>query len=253
MYHEIGIQKLSPAQISRILNGHSVRVKHGSHHALKVSHEHHKKIMSAHRRGAGVNLMLDPYAIQLNQHLRGHKQHLHKSHGEGEGFKFDDAHMRPLMRSIGNVINPLALAGLGEGVRKRGRPRKHHAVHHKSHGEGDGFRRRTHKGKGSLEDVVGKMNPLYWGYELGHDVIAPALMGHGEGEGIRRRGRPRKSGALLPAGYSEGEGIHRKKRGRPRKHALKAKGEGKRGRVGKRGKGTFGSMLGSLAGNFLPF
>jgi len=80
MYHEIGIQKLSPAQISRILNGHGVRVKHGTHHKIHASTEQHKKIMSAHKKGKAHTLTFDPYQIAQHQHLRGHK-----SMGEGEG------------------------------------------------------------------------------------------------------------------------------------------------------------------------
>jgi len=49
MYHPTHIAKLSAAQISKILNGHRVRVKHGNHHVLHLSHEQHKKVMSAHK------------------------------------------------------------------------------------------------------------------------------------------------------------------------------------------------------------
>jgi hypothetical protein len=58
-----------------------------------------------------------------------------------KGRGFDDATIRPLMKEIGTWINPGTLVGLGIS------------------------------GKG-IEDA----NPLYLGYQLGHDVIAPNLM-----------------------------------------------------------------------------
>lgn len=57
-----------------------------------------------------------------------------------KGRGFDDATIRPLMKEIGTWINPGTLVGLGLS------------------------------GKG-IEDA----NPLYLGYQLGHDVIAPNL------------------------------------------------------------------------------
>ena len=71
MYHQVGIEKLSKAQISKLLNGHRVRVKHGSHHKVHMSEEHVKKIMRSHKKGAASTIQLDPYAIEHNQHLRG--------------------------------------------------------------------------------------------------------------------------------------------------------------------------------------
>ncbi len=34
MYHEVGLAKLSPAQLSQLQNGHKVRVKMGEAHKL---------------------------------------------------------------------------------------------------------------------------------------------------------------------------------------------------------------------------
>ena len=53
MYHEAGIEKLSKAQISKLLNGHRVRGKYGSHHKVHLSQEQHKKLHSAHNKGCG--------------------------------------------------------------------------------------------------------------------------------------------------------------------------------------------------------
>ena len=70
MYHEAGIQALSKKQISRLLNGHPVRIKHGSHHKIHLSADHHKKLHRAHAKGSALTVTLDPFAIQHNQHLR---------------------------------------------------------------------------------------------------------------------------------------------------------------------------------------
>ena len=74
-YHEQGIEKLSPAQISKLLNGHPVRVKHGLHHKLHVSEEHLKKLHRAHHKGSAATLQLDPYAIELNQQFSASSHH----------------------------------------------------------------------------------------------------------------------------------------------------------------------------------
>ena len=168
MYSSVGIQQLSPTQISRILNGHSVRVKHGNAHNLKVTHEHHKKIMSAHRRGAGVNIALDPYAIQHNQHLRGHKKHYGMGEGMGEGIH----HLHTLSRH------------------------PHHR-HHKRHGMG------ILTDVGSLASDVGHAL-----YPIAKDIgvsYAKKRLGLGEGLMRQRKKRASRGGALMPSGYGEGK------------------------------------------------
>jgi hypothetical protein len=125
MYHKIGIEKLSHNQMLKMLRGHAVRVKHGAHQHIHVSAEQHKKIMAAHRRGCGCNIMMDPYQQDMHRH--------------GEGF------LNKLERvgtEIGKTASPVAvnLAGkyaekslLGNGMHKhRRRPKKHHPKHGES-------------------------------------------------------------------------------------------------------------------------
>ena len=71
MYHEVGIQALSPKQISRLLNAHPVRVKAGSDAKIQVTADHAKKLAKAGMKGSALTVTLDPFAIQNNQHLRG--------------------------------------------------------------------------------------------------------------------------------------------------------------------------------------
>ncbi len=70
-YTPVGLEQLSERQTSRLLNGHAVRVKHGSKHKVFLSTEQHKKLMKAHKKGSAVNLVFDPYQMEGHSHLRG--------------------------------------------------------------------------------------------------------------------------------------------------------------------------------------
>lgn len=118
MYHKTGIQTLSPTQISRILNGHRVRIKHGSGQEMHLSNEQHKKLMSASKKGCGITVELDPYQMDMNQHLRGAKK--------GKGF-FDSA--LKIGKQVGKKVAPVlidygadqlknAIANSGDGIRR---------------------------------------------------------------------------------------------------------------------------------------
>jgi len=125
MYHKIDIEKLSPNQIGKLLNGHRIRVKHGKGHQIHVTEEQHKKIHKAHRKGCAVNIQLDPFAIHNNHHLRAHRaqlalhpHHAHLMHGHGEGF-FDDIRrafspveraLAPVARIAKPILKPIAKA-----------------------------------------------------------------------------------------------------------------------------------------------
>ena len=101
MYTPVGIHQLSAKQISRLLNGHGVRVKHGSHHKVHLSSEQHKKLIRAHHKGSGVTLVLDPYQIQHHQHMRGEgvMSSLKKAYGHVKNIA---GHAR---RAIGHATN----------------------------------------------------------------------------------------------------------------------------------------------------
>jgi hypothetical protein len=71
MYHKASIAPLSSTQISKILNGHSVRVSPGSKHDIELSKEQFKKFAKAHKNGKAMTLTMDPFQIQNHQHLRG--------------------------------------------------------------------------------------------------------------------------------------------------------------------------------------
>jgi len=71
MYHKIKIGNLSNTQISRLLNGHGVRISDGFNHEIELSKEQLKKLMKATEKGKAMTLTLDPFQIQNHQHLRG--------------------------------------------------------------------------------------------------------------------------------------------------------------------------------------
>jgi hypothetical protein len=259
MYHKIGIQRLSPTQISKLLNGHRVRVKHGSGHEIHASAEQHKKIMTAHHKGKAHTLQFDPYQMAQHQHMRGHAHHApvhhrpvhharHHKMGHGDGvfdsfvgavkdagsalgkpFEIGGVNPFDLGYTIGHdYLGPMIAGhGEGEGVRRRGRPRKHHAV---KHGHGIPLLTPSRKplhpyGYGEGE---GEGNTMHGYGRAGRR----GRRGKGEGEGIKRRGRKSHGEALMPAGY--GEGV--KRRGRK-----------------SRGEGIAGDAIGKIIGSYIPY
>jgi hypothetical protein len=100
-YHPISIGKLSPTQISKILNSHPVRIKGGSVHNIEISTEQLKKFAKAHNLGKSYTISLDPFQIQNHQHLRGGKigLNLAKTLSKVAGTAAEDAGAR-LTRSL---------------------------------------------------------------------------------------------------------------------------------------------------------
>ena len=71
MYHKASIAPLSSTQISKILNGHSVRISAGNGHDIELSKEQLKKFAKAQKSGKGMTVTMDPFQMQNHQHLRG--------------------------------------------------------------------------------------------------------------------------------------------------------------------------------------
>jgi len=193
MYHPTKLAKLSKAQISKLLNGHRVRVKHGSHHTVHLSNEQHKKLMKAHSKGASCCMEFDPYQMQHHQHLReeceGDGVRGRRAGGRRGGSFMDFAKgafktIAPLAIDEGGKFLKSKIEGMGASKR-----RTHHVKHHsKKHG-GDIGSDILH-GLQVAEPYIEKYGPM----------VAPLLLGLGEGEGIRQRGRKHGS-SLIPAGY----------------------------------------------------
>lgn len=212
MYQEVGIQKLSPPQIRKLLKGERVIVKKGSDHKLMVNKEQHKKISKAHMKGKGLTIQLDPYAIDMNQK-------------EGSGF-FNVLRKiaSPVIKTVAPIAkdvmkNPLvkavapALLDVGANIAKE-------AVKKQLLGEGavkkaPKRRGRPKKGEGFFGDLIKvgrKLAPIV--APVARQVVEPLaqevikkVTGRGakkvkKGEALLPAGY--EGGALLPAGYGEG-------------------------------------------------
>lgn len=198
MYHQINIKKLSPAQISKLLNGHRIRVSHGSGHMIHASHEQHNKITKAHKKGCGTTIQFDPYQIENHKHLKGiHPPHggsvssVAKSIGKA-GFKS----LAPIAVDYASNFLKNKISGHGEGM--------HHSHHtHHQHGHGEGMHHTHH-----AHYLHGHGEGMHHTHHL-----------HGHGESIyhpnhaHTHGEALSGGALNAAGYGKTRGRKTKGRG----------------------------------------
>lgn len=116
MYHTLSIDHLSKKQVSKLLNGHPVRVKMGSGGKIHVTSEQAKKMHRAGLKGCAITLTLDPYAIQHNQHLRDAVGMLRKLGVlKGEGKLIDQPFtVRQAVNSTGDFFkDPAGTLGFG--------------------------------------------------------------------------------------------------------------------------------------------
>lgn len=73
MYHAIRVEQLSKEQTNKLLRGQPVRVKHNPQGplSLKLSTEQAKKIARSYKNGSACNVEFDPYQIDDHQNLKG--------------------------------------------------------------------------------------------------------------------------------------------------------------------------------------
>lgn len=194
MYQEVGIAKLSPAQVSRLRNGHKVRIKMGNAHQIYLSKEQLKKLNSAHKKGKAYTVLFDPY--QIEKHSNGEYGNISikskkSKKSTGEGLVSDVLH------TAGNVSKSI---GLGVARKHTTAPKK----------------RITKKGKGLFGDLgniakTGAISIAQQGMNAVNDKINDKINGMGAVAHRRIVGRrvinKKKShggsgGALYPAGVS---------------------------------------------------
>ena len=228
MYHSTGVQKLSPSQMSKLRNGHPVRIKQGSGNSLHLTDAQIKKLAQAHKRGAAYTIQMHPE--QAEKHgsgifgdikkfaistVRKNRDLINPIIGRARSYAksgiqklADKANSQvdkytPEIEGegiVGDLLSGL-IKSTGLGMKKRGRPKG------------------TKKGKGILSSIAKAVGPAII------DAAANAAKGKVEGMGIkrvgrprkkaskkaskkpktRRVGRPRKGGALIAPGYSAGE------------------------------------------------
>ena len=233
MYTLVGIQKLSETQKSRLRNGHPVRIKKGSGNQLQLTNEQIQKLESATKKGDAYTLTLHPeqaekhgsgffgdIASKAKAFARKHKDLINPIIGRvraGAKSGIDklaakanekvDEYIKPIEGEgiIGDALKGLiSMTGLGM-KKKRGRPKKilTEVVDNKV---------RVRKGNGILGNIIKAVAPAVI------DAAAGAVKGKVEtlGSGVARKkivglgikkvgksrkaGRPRKGGALFPAG-----------------------------------------------------
>jgi hypothetical protein len=228
MYEEVGVERLSPAQISKMLKGQSIRVKKGGHHKLQLSKEQSKKLHRASMKGSGITLCLDPY--QMDMHKKHKPQEMHSavmgeglprhrgrprkaySKGSGIGEFFNDiGHKiesgvrpviqkatdvgRPVVQKVGKVVKPVALDVFNE-INDNRKPIASHLLH-------TGLPIFTGAAGGVLGGIATE-NPF--GAALGGAAgqyagqAAADYIGNKTGYGLKKR-KSKRGGALLPAGY----------------------------------------------------
>ena len=179
MYHTISISNLSKPQLSKLLRGKPVRVKLGGTHKINVSAEQKKKLMSAHKKGKGMNLTFDPYQMQMHGGMRG----------KG-GFDFLD----PNKNGVADAFRPVT-----EPIRETFTPDLGRDIAKEAIYKGLPIVGSTLGGiAGSEFGPVGAMAGSYAGGEAGR--MTANKIGELSGLGVRRRGRPKKAGALYVAG-----------------------------------------------------
>ena len=228
MYHKASISPLSSTQISKILNGHSVRVSAGNGHDIELSKEQLKKFAKAQKTGKGMTLTMDPFQMHNHQHLRGSGNL--KRTAKGSAKRLIVAGTDRLIRSIegsgigGNIkktakgsakrlivagtdrlIRSIEGSGIGGNIKAVGKDsgkrlivagtdRAIQAI------EGSGVNRlkKYQRWTGAINktirdgiDTSGKAARVYY------DSTGPMAQ---LGFGLKKRGRPKRGGALMPAG-----------------------------------------------------
>ena len=185
MYHENSIEKLSKNQVSKLLNGHKVRVKQGKHHKINLCEEHCKKLNKAHMKGMGITIQLDPYAIEHNQHLR-----------HGGSLSYDKFANNPNVKRIASAATDRAVKGIAGGAVNR-----INKFNRWTGALGGVYQGIAHAVKPVAQPVFGAMSDSAVGYI--NPTPQQQLMDSVMGGGFKKnRGRPRKNGgALVSAGY----------------------------------------------------
>ena len=170
MYHPVGIDKLSENQLSRLRNGHSVRVKLGNHHKVHLSVHQLKKLHSAHKHGKASTLSFDPYQMEAHgsgifgdiarkakafvqkHHLQdivnpviakakrmGHHAVNHASHyAHSQLNKLQPIEGHGLLGDFADSLafNAYLNHNAGKGIKHTHKHHRHHNHHHHHHGEG---------------------------------------------------------------------------------------------------------------------
>ena len=207
MYHQVPIEKLSHNQILKLVKGERIRVKHHpSGHKIHLSHEQHKKVMAAHRKGQGITIQADPYQRDLikSSGILGNIGKTISSIAHSPITREIVHHAAPIVMDLGKKYLERKLSGHGEGMHHHGHHHLHHEhhAHHGHHGEGsthemkgEGVKRKR-KGKGTTPKHRHTPKSHHGGALFGGDGGSLNAAGYGIG------GRKGKSGRRTGHGIS---------------------------------------------------
>lgn len=171
MYQEVGIAKLSPAQLSRLRNGHKVRIKIGNSHKINLSKEQYKKLNSAHKKGKAYTVLFDPYQIE--------------KHGTGVfGDIARGAKAFIKKHNLQNIVNPIIHGAKTAGHRGISKLSK---IAHSSLDKITPI-----EGEGVIGDILGMINPTMGG--IAKTVGLGVARKHSSTSTRTRTRRPKRQG-----------------------------------------------------------
>ena len=172
MYKPVKIHRLSPNQERKLRKGERVIVKNGSDQELYLSPQQCKHFNRATVKGCGLTIQLDPY--QQDQLT-------------GDG----------IVDFTRNVMKNVKSMGRKKAKKETLEDEVVGEVVDSMHGEGF----RDIKWKKIGQKIVNTAKDLKLGKRIGNAVIERAIKTIAGSGTVRPRGRPRKGGALMPAGY----------------------------------------------------
>jgi hypothetical protein len=238
VYHSIGIHHLSPAQKSKLKHGGAIRMKLGNAHTLPLRADQIKKLQRAHKKGGAVTIELDPYQCD-HLHGSGFFDSMKKAFSSPVAKQISQA-LRPVatnmargaltsMGPIGQALGNATIDVLDAEASKRGYGVRKHYVHHDKRlvepvevghhlKHGKGFFDNLKKAASSdvAKSLSKSLRPMATDYlrsklpqggvmgalgNLAIDEASKLAERHGYGVKHKKRGRPRKGGALIAAGY----------------------------------------------------
>jgi hypothetical protein len=231
MYSDIEIETLSKNQVSKLLNGHPVRLMVGVGHTIGVSSEQYKKLMKAKNKGSSVTITLDPYQIDESQHLRDDV----RGSGVRKSVKSIIPDLKKVVRKRGSGVKQMSLkqlAKMNNEILNQNVDEGNdvNVVSFEGDIEGEGIKdfvgmlKRKKVGRKFVNTVkkVAK-NPLVKkvgealveraiktiaGGEVKKPVVKKTVVTGKAQQGLKKPEKPKRGGALFPAGgalYAAGE------------------------------------------------
>ena len=227
MYQTVGIAKLSDNQLSRLRNGHPVRVKLGNSHKIALNIQQLKKLHTASKKGSALTVSFDPYQKEahgsgllgdiakkakafiqkhklqdmVNPIISGAKKRAHagvnylSNRAKSKIDEIQEIEGEGIIGDIFSTIGSIANAtGAGVAYRKNAPT---------------ATRRRSRRGKGIFGDIAKNVakSVATKGIELGSDYLKDKVQGMGLKGRIagrrpinRKRSHGGSGGALYPAG-----------------------------------------------------